>query len=177
MNRFKILLVALAAWASTCAAQAAVVEWRLVDVVFADGGTATGTFTFETTTRSFIAWDITTTAGTAPGDPFGAGFEFTPTDSWAGQNIDTLLRLLNPLPPAAPKRALGLAVDGTSGGNFSTPVAVLPLWPGIAFEQNNAIVRYVSAGYVTAVPEPGTAALWAAGLALAAGIARRRAVG
>jgi len=38
-------------------------------------------------------------------------------------------------------------------------------------------VRYVSAGYVTAVPEPGTAALWAAGLALAAGIARRRAVG
>jgi hypothetical protein len=45
-------------------AHAIVVEWELVDFQFDDGGTASGTFIFDTESDEFLAIDINTTLGT-----------------------------------------------------------------------------------------------------------------
>ncbi|MEQ8934244.1 MAG: VPLPA-CTERM sorting domain-containing protein [Amphiplicatus sp.] len=58
-----LLIVVLAAIGLTVPANAAPVTWTLVNAVFEDGGTASGTFTYDADTNVYSAIDIVTTAG------------------------------------------------------------------------------------------------------------------
>jgi hypothetical protein len=46
-------------------AQAALVQWTLSDVTFTDGGTASGSFFYDSGAQSLSGFDVTTTDGTA----------------------------------------------------------------------------------------------------------------
>jgi len=64
MNKPIALLAAvLAAFGLSAPASAAPVTWTLVDAVFADGGSASGTFTYDADTNTYSAINIVTTAG------------------------------------------------------------------------------------------------------------------
>ncbi len=160
MNRFLLALGLLC----TLPCHADVIQWQLQGVTFADGATATGTFDFETTTRSVIQWNIVTTTGTAPGDPFGPGFAYTPAVSRTNSNgLDTHLTLIEPL-TGAPRHTLSFEFLGS----LSTPAAAVPLSTlslEIAVPAGTAFSRFVTAGIITAVPEPASWLLLASGIA------------
>lgn len=64
MNKpIALLIAALAAIGLTAPANAAPVTWTLVNAVFEDGGTASGTFTYDADTNTYSAINIITTAG------------------------------------------------------------------------------------------------------------------
>lgn len=50
-----------------CPVQAAVIDWTLEGVTFDDGGTASGTFSINSSTGHLVSYDITTTAGSTLG--------------------------------------------------------------------------------------------------------------
>lgn len=63
---FRGLIVgAIASFVVAGSANAAVLTWTLQDVVFTDGGSASGTFDFDTSTNTYSNISITTTGGTA----------------------------------------------------------------------------------------------------------------
>jgi len=64
MNIVQKLTVVLTVLLFSMQAQAAVVTYTLQDVTFEDGGTASGSFDFDTITMIFSNIEITTTAGT-----------------------------------------------------------------------------------------------------------------
>lgn len=173
MNRFLALSALLATLALPCHAD--VIRWQLQGVTFADGATASGFFDFETTTRSTIDWDIVTTTGTAPGDPFGPGFEYTPAASRTNSNgLDNNMTLIAPR-TGVPRYTLSFSVLSS----LSTPVSFLPLAVGsleASVPAGTAFSRPVTAGGLGAVPvpEPATWLILATGLA-ALGLRKRRA--
>ena len=66
MMKKSIVIIAAIVMTVTFAASAnaVVIEWELTDFQFDDGGTAYGTFIFDTETDQFLDIDIYTTAGT-----------------------------------------------------------------------------------------------------------------
>jgi hypothetical protein len=67
MNLTKYVAAAAAALAlgvSASSAGASIIDWTLSNLVFDDGGVATGTFSTDSTTGDVTAFDIVTTAGT-----------------------------------------------------------------------------------------------------------------
>ena len=162
MNRFFGLLALLGSLALPC--QADVIRWQFQHVTFADGGTVTGFFDYETTTHSTINWDVITSAGTAPGDPFGPGFEYTPAVSRTNSNgSDTIVSFI------APRTGLPRYLfDFTFLGSLSTPAGNVPVATfsqEVSVPAGTAFPRLVTAGTISVVPEP------AAWLTLVAGLA------
>lgn len=144
--------------------QASVIDWTLEGVTFDDGGTASGTFSIDSSTGHLVSYDITTTAGSTLGrtvyDPSTAPFvgygNYGPNSflllTVSGATYITL-EFLNPL---------------TSGG-------IDPIVTGYDFvtntgsyECNNcAPFRVVTAGEAASspVPEPSTWAMMLVGFA------------
>jgi hypothetical protein len=68
MKKLVIGSVALAiSVALSAPVQASVIDWTLEGVTFDDGGTASGTFSIDTSTGDLVSYDITTTAGSTLG--------------------------------------------------------------------------------------------------------------
>ena len=73
--------LALAALTFSLNASAAVVKWEFVDVVFDDGGTAYGSFKYNTETYALTEIDIHTTAG----DKLGARHFIATAGAWGSR--------------------------------------------------------------------------------------------
>ena len=102
----RLLFVMLLVTPFSASTSAAPTAWRLRDVVFDDGGTATGTFVYDPSTMVVSTWSITVAGGRQP--PF-FDFTFHPGNSGASggddrfefsTTSDHLLRLgiVRPLP-------------------------------------------------------------------------------
>ncbi|XSC47177.1 PEP-CTERM sorting domain-containing protein [Bradyrhizobium sp. RDT10] len=65
-RKAKTLAIACAALLALSAlpAQASIIDWTLANVFFSDGGSASGTFSTDSTTGDVVSFDITTTLGT-----------------------------------------------------------------------------------------------------------------
>jgi hypothetical protein len=79
MRRTVVMAACLLAtfWALPGSAWAVVAQWTLQGVVFDDGGTASGSFSFDTVTNTFSDINVTTTAGSARP---GATYHFAHAD-------------------------------------------------------------------------------------------------
>jgi hypothetical protein len=164
-------LLAVPGWAN-----AVPVAWTLDNVIFNDGGTALGSFTYDADLNSYTAIAITTTAGTAaPGYTyFGqqtgnvtasqlVALLFDTPTPFMGQNA-LLLRYVNPLTNAGGTVAL---VPGTVVGPITQGSGESGYFTGP--------IREVVSGTLSAtvVPLPPAAALFLSAAALLTGIRRR----
>jgi hypothetical protein len=169
--RAKFFVAALlAASASAIPAKAATtLAWTLSGVTFDDGGTATGTFTTDSTNGNLLSYDLSTTAGTTLG---AFHYDATTSKKYGDNNFGSnsfLVQTLNF------HRYINLAFNNPlTGGGFDA----ITIGQN-SFECNNCTPdRYVTAGYATSVtasvPEPLSWALMVVGFGLVGVAARRR---
>ena len=71
-------------------ATASILNWNLENVLFDDGGQASGTFSVDTTTGAVTAFDITTTTGSIL-----AGFHYDGATGFAGGDLLSGVRLFD----------------------------------------------------------------------------------
>ena len=172
----------LLCWAAT--GQAAFVVWELRNVVYDDGGTASGTFTLDTVTGQLSDISVVTTDGTEfipefvddDGTVYGLYF---PGSSWSlglydeadgGSSVTFWPQL--PPDPEYPV-SMALAFDGELDSGLSS-YAVKRTYSESYTDGGSAYSRSIISGHITAVPIP--AAVWLFGSALGLlGWARRRA--
>jgi hypothetical protein len=164
MKKLLIGSVALAiSIAASAPVLASVINWTLEGVTFDDGGTASGTFSTDSSTGDIVSYDITTTTGTAVlgavYDPSNAPFV---ANNVSGPNsfrliLGTGLQYLN----------LTFQNPLTSGG--IDPIVIgnyLGSDTAQSWECNNCFpIRLVSAGEASslATPEPSTWAMMLVG--------------
>jgi hypothetical protein len=72
---------------SAMPAQASVIDWTLQNVVFSDGGSASGTFSTDSATGDVLNFDITTTSGSKLG---GTVYDDTVASSASGRPVTRL---------------------------------------------------------------------------------------
>jgi len=145
------------------AGQASITTWDLSGVAFDDGGTASGDFTFNTATDSFVTWSITTTATTLPEvDNFFTLNGFTYTDGNTASNGNALSVNFH---TTSDSNNLDLIFAGLLTGGQTTIVL-----SGSEGESGNT--RLISSGEIVEVsnaPLPGTLPLFITALAALAG--------
>jgi hypothetical protein len=133
--------------------------FQLADVMFSDGGTATGAFTTNDALTALITYDITTTTESS-----FPGFEYTPATALIATNGLPLLFELDS--NSSPGHALRL---NFTGGLTATGA---PLSVGSSSEIFSTgpigVERHVTSGSVVGVPEPSSLVL--GGIAAAAGL-------
>ena len=177
----KKIIVALVLAVFAGSAQAAPNLWTLDNVVFEDGGTATGTFLYDADADIYSAISVTTTVGsTLPGE----FYQFENPDLNSNATSLFLTAIANPV---IGTQAFNMNLDSalTNAGG----IVVLATPPPItAFESTCAVDpciffqtsdnRAVTSGTVFAqsapVPEPSSALLFPVGLAIWARALRRR---
>jgi len=163
-------LLATAALAGTLLAGPALagpLTWTLSNVTFDDGGTASGSFTYDADTNTLNNWAITTTGGSTLGgatydsvsNPYG--FTLSNADFFFGANgsLNPYLRL------------------GTTSGLTNAGGTVALLTGFSSYECTNCgAYRLVTGGSVTtgSVPEPAAWAMMVAGFGLVGFAARRQ---
>jgi hypothetical protein len=166
MKKLLIGSVALAiSIAASAPVLASVINWTLEGVTFDDGGTASGTFSTDSSTGDIVSYDITTTTGTAVlgavYDPSNAPFV---ANNVSGPNsfrlvLGTGLQYLN-LTFQNPLTSGG--IDPIVIGNYQASDTAQ------SWECNNCFpIRLVSAGEASslATPEPSTWAMMLVGFA------------
>jgi MYXO-CTERM domain-containing protein len=143
-------------------ANAADVKWNLQNVVFSDGGVATGWFTRDSSTGLLTNFDITTTAGYA----VQSGFHYTPPTSsqYAPSSWDSrpslsvsnsdgrwfLFVFIDPLPASGVDVLAPGNFYGTAQGSWEAK----PVFNG----------RNVISGQVSSAPEPAAWSLMILGV-------------
>ncbi len=176
------LVMAMVAGTAFMALPANAMTWDLSNVVFADGGTATGTITPDGFGLDLTAWDITVSGGSDgdfPGFTFNttqSSFTFSgPGDSLdpepeidfqASCCFDTDIKLILPvfsLPAAGGVVDLATTVSPfLSGGvNF---ISVQSISPNVNVEFQRFIVSGSLISETAATPLPATLPLFATGL-------------
>jgi hypothetical protein len=87
MNRLRRLAASALVIGAACfslPADASTIDWTLSGVTFDDGGTATGTFSTDSTSGDVIAFDIVTTPGTTLG---GATYDSTASGIYSSNGV------------------------------------------------------------------------------------------
>jgi hypothetical protein len=157
-DRGKFLL-SIVAFFAAAAVNATPVEWTIDSLVFDDGGTGSGTFTYDADTNAYSNIDIVTTAGTAStGAPYMSVIDFAPNDS------DFLAVMVFPL-AGTHSLELSFATSLTNAGGI---IAIDGWGESICGQECMFPVtrlRNITAGQISAVPVP--AAAWLFGSALA----------
>jgi hypothetical protein len=172
INRFitkAALAMALVAGAAVMAfpANASTISWSLSNVAFNDTRTATGNFTFDTSTHNLTTWNITTSNG-----PAFSGFTYTPITSTVGIVTDQVFAL----------ESSNSELYFTFMTSLGTASAADYLATSISqpYEFSGSQIRFVEAGsYITsdtasATPLPAALPLFATGLGVMGWLARRR---
>ena len=162
-------LVAVVALLLSATANAVPVTWALEGAVFDDGGTASGTFTYDSDLNLFTQAAVTTTAGSVLDGEF-----FSLACSFEGCSDDNFVMLGTAgLGFPGPLLGLGLAGDMTNAGgslqiipNSGSSIEVDGVGPG-------QMSRFLVAGSITAVPVPAAVWLFASAL-MALGWMRKR---
>ena|ERR1017187_9831322 len=181
MKTFTVLMLGLLL---PCAAMAGPITWTFQGVTFADGGTLTGSFQFDSVINVYSNINIVTTAGiTSNGDSTGvplhaytftsAGLDFSAHGAQVVQMCLTACSL--GFAPGTHILTLYFSNDlGISGPglNGSSPV---PIDHVNSFQSEALDLRIPITGNVVAsTPEPGTGALTVGALSLLGLIIRRR---
>lgn len=156
-------------------AQAAPVTWTLDDVIFYDGGTASGNFTFDAATNTYTAWSITTTATTNAAADGGYplnGATYT-TNNLTGASSSSYL---NPygvtVKTGGGADSLSLVFNSVlTGAGGTIKIKTGSEYAGFGFES-----RSLESGSVSAVPLPGALPMFAAGLGMLGLVRGRRRV-
>jgi PEP-CTERM motif len=138
-------------------AQAATLNWTLHDVTFDDGGSASGTFSTDSTTGDVIAFDITTSAGTTLG---GITYDWV-TSLLLGDDIATSNSFMIATRNLDYYLEFAFANPLTSGG---VDALVTSGEPDGSWECNNCSpMRDVTGGFASTAPEPASWALMLVG--------------
>jgi hypothetical protein len=157
-DRRKFLLSIITFFAAA-AVNATPVEWSIDALVFDDGGTGSGTFTYDADTNTYSNIDILTTAGTeSDGAPYMSVIDFAPNDS------DFLAVMVYPL-EGSHSLELSFATSLTNGGGIITIDGLGESLCGQECMYPALRLRDISSGQISAVPVP--AAAWLLGSALA----------
>lgn len=170
-----ILAAAILGVALAASASATPLKWTLHNVLFNDGGTASGSFVYDADTNVLSSVDITTTPGSSfPGahyilpDISGAAF-FAANPAFVTSNAADLT--------GTPLLALPIVASLTDAGGIDWLFVGDPVEGtcGVADCYFGAAARAVADGFIStsAVPEPATISLLMAGVA-GAFIRRRR---
>lgn len=144
--------------------EASIIVWSLKDVVFADGGKATGSFDWDTTLEDVADYSIAIEGDGVVGNFPAISYE--PTNSSATQAPPAEVFFIQfatdddvPAPAGSDrKRFLRLAVEEKDALN--SPVSTLPLFPRPGFVLYGAIECF-SCAPVRQLPEQNSAALTA----------------
>jgi len=151
-----LTIVAFFASASICAMP---VEWNVDALVFDDGGTGSGTFTYDADTNTYSDIDIVTTAGSG-----FSGASYIDVNIVAGVSADSFVAMIYPL-AGLPVLQLSFAAPLTGAGGIVAIDGYAESICGDGCEYPAGDYRYISSGQVSAVPIP--AAVWLFGSALA----------
>jgi len=151
----------------------------LDNVIFADGGTATGVFGLNVSGYTASPIDIVTTGVTfpAPNSYFSGGADGTPpsTDfdfTTAGYVYDLHLEFAEPVSPGASGELTLVAGGGTLGSGFTGSYEEC-VSSDVACGVSYGTVNFITSGDVL-VPEPASLAILGAGVIGLAAVRRRR---
>jgi len=166
-----LLLVTFAIGIPT--AFAAPIQWVLQDVIFDDGGTASGTYIYDADTSSLSDISIITTSGTNPSFP-GETFIFPAAPGQPPNHISVGTAL--PQGSWAGIYRLILDLDGDMDNTGGT-LQIQPLSQEMLCELDSCgatKIRYITSGSVSAVPIPAAIWLFGSGLIGLVGFARSK---
>jgi len=164
--------MACAVLGAATSAGAAILTWTLQDVTFVDGGTASGSFVYDTASHATSDWDITTTAGTTL-----AGFHYQPSGGLVQIDVFSTNTLLFAASPSF-SSYLYLHFAGPLTAAGGTVALLTVRSPQGSLEAGPPVGRAVQSGSVSAVvPEPGVWALMILGFGATGSALRRRARG
>jgi len=156
-RKIVLFIIAFFASATVCAAP---VQWTIDSLFFDDGGTGSGTFTYDADTNSYSDINIVTTVG--------SGFEgaaYIDVNTEAPLSSDFLVAMIYPL-GGLPALQLSFAAPLTNVGGVVAINGYAESMCGDGCEFPIADYRYISSGSVSAVPVPAAVYLFASGLGL-----------
>lgn len=162
--------------ATSMSVNAMPITWNLHDVMFDDGGTASGSFVYDADTSTYSAINIQTTGNLnftyATGDLLGwnsFGF-YMAAGAYAGAGILQLVTVSG-LTNTGGSTAVGQRTPFLT--SWESTYTINPLGGGVQPNFSSPPFRTITAGFVSSVPEPASLSLFGIGM-FGIGFMRRR---